>query len=164
MRMSLSVALVFVAACADPLAPSGAGASDTIPSPPAHASWSTAFDSLLATPVFELPGRGLSLTDPPYWVAWREVLRSPTAASDFRYLYDNAITPEGRMYGAAGLLAADSGALTALAADPRWDGVEITVASGCIVTIDPAWMFLTTLATARMQEYLRTGEYPEVAH
>jgi hypothetical protein len=64
------------------------------------------------------------------------------------------------MYGAAGILAAEPDAWTKLAADPRWGAAEVLVASGCIVTKDPAPMLLRVLATPRMRAYFRTGKWP----
>lgn len=160
MRIPLTVALVFVAACADPVAPPDAGDADRRQDPwPADHS-SDPVDVLLSATVFETPSRGLSLSDPPNWVAWRDVLLGETAASDFRYLYETATTPEGRMYGAAGMLAADPEAWMTLAADPRWGEAEVTYQSGCIGWTVPAPMLLRTLATPEMREYFRTGQYP----
>lgn len=169
MRISLVACLVFVAACRDSLDPTGvadrtvplpAADSTAAPHPMPSAGRSAALDSLLSATVFETPSRGMSLGDPPNWIAWREVLRSATAAADFRYLYDNATTPEGRMYGAAGILAGDPAALAGLSTDPRWGDVEILYISGCTGTPMPATMLLPMLATARMREYFRTGRDP----
>lgn len=161
MRTSPSLALVFVAACAEPLAPPRQGDPAEVPKHQLEATHSGPVEMLLDAPAFETPSRGLSLSDPPYWVAWRDVLHSATAAADFRYLYANATTAAGRMYGAAGILANDPAALPGLADDPDWTDVEITVVSGCLVSNDPALMLLDILATPRMREYFRTGSYPD---
>lgn len=82
---------------------------------------------------FESAAVGVAGQPSKYALAWRKVLRSPDAASQFRSLLETGATIPGRLYGLAGLRYVDPDAARAWrAAPPSWAAEEVDILFGCI--------------------------------
>lgn len=110
--------------------------------------------TLADTREFAFGGVGVAGTTSAGELAFREVLKSPTAKADFAALTDGPNAP-GRCYGLVGLRAVDPIAYRARIDRFRKDNTEVKTIAGCTIFTQPMSAVVVNIDAGRYDGYAK---------
>ena len=93
--------------------------------------------------------------------AWRQILKSDGAASQFAELFRAARTPAARMYALTGLFAVNRAAFDSVVATRAWPSDSVDVTIGCVgLAVSPDTL-VAEIAAGVWDKSFRSGELPQ---